>query len=471
MKKLEGQPWAQVKVCCRESLGSKHRHGLTELLHHDPRHARAPDPLSPLRFVPPPQALRAASTRLYAEQKARHAKRVEKFGGQQVAAQAAITAQLMEGMDEGDLPRVKLGDASIAAPFTSKMPSISASVDIVRQGRCALVNTTQQQQILALNCLISAYSLAALYLDGIKSGEAQMIATGVLLTVAGMAFSFARPVEELSPVQPLRSVFHPAYSLSLVGQLLIHLYCMYFAFNLAHEFEPSGPGSCTLCGPARAPLSEGTGFLAEVSKAMETELQKQREKDGLPPAEGGYKFQPSLLNTCVFLVTSAQQVSVMFVNYKGRPFMQGISENPAFLWSITLCCGGAFICAFERMPELNQVLQLVSMPNDDFRWTILKLLAATTGGAFLWDRLMLFLFARPVFMASLKASRPDPWALLMSAKKGILYIFVGGLLFGSGFSVPVLFIVYMACAPPPARCLGHAGTMFVCCVLCDRCLC
>lgn len=428
------------------------------------------------------QALRAASTRLYAEQKRRHAARVEKFGGQQVAANAAITAQLMEGLDEGDLPRVKLGDASIAAPFTSKMPSISAAVDIVRQGRCALVNTTQQQQILALNCLISAYSLAALYLDGIKSGEAQMIATGVLLTVAGMAFSFARPVEELSPVQPLRSVFHPAYSLSLVGQLLIHLYCMYFAFELAHQFEPSGPGSCALCGPARPPLSAGSGFLAEVSKAMETELQKQRDKDGAAaPAEGGYKFQPSLLNTCVFLVTSAQQVSVMFVNYKGRPFMQGISENPAFLWSITLCCGGAFVCAFERMPELNQMLQLVSMPNDKFRWTILKLLAATTGGAFLWDRLMLFIFAPQVFRASLKASRPDFWAILKSGKKGLLYIVVGGLLMGSGFSIPMLFITYLLCARPAPRShrgalcglahgvLAAAGPVRICCPGCDRC--
>lgn len=80
----------------------------------------------------------------------------------------------------------------------------------------------------------------------------------------------------------------------------------------------------------------------------------------------------------------------MFVNYKGRPFMQGITENPAFLWSVSLVCGGAFACAFERVPELNQMLQLVSMPDDAFRWTILRLLAATTIGAFLWDRLMLF---------------------------------------------------------------------------------
>lgn len=35
------------------------------------------------------------------------------------------------------MPIVKLGDASIAAPFTSKMPSISSVLDIVRQVGCS----------------------------------------------------------------------------------------------------------------------------------------------------------------------------------------------------------------------------------------------------------------------------------------------------------------------------------------------
>jgi magnesium-transporting ATPase (P-type) len=98
-------------------------------------------------------------------------------------------------MDTGEVPMVKLGDASVAAPFTSKLPSIRSCVDVVRQGRCTLVSTIQMQQILALNCLIAAYSLSALFLDGVRSGEAQMIASGILLTVASLAFTYARPVQ------------------------------------------------------------------------------------------------------------------------------------------------------------------------------------------------------------------------------------------------------------------------------------
>jgi manganese-transporting P-type ATPase len=60
-----------------------------------------------------------------------------------IEGSAASIAAQFEEMDLGDLPVVKLGDASIAAPFTSKMPSIRSCVDIVRQGRCTLVSSIQ----------------------------------------------------------------------------------------------------------------------------------------------------------------------------------------------------------------------------------------------------------------------------------------------------------------------------------------
>ena len=105
-----------------------------------------------------------------AAEKAQGKKRkAENASKHSVAGSAATIAGQLEDLEMDELPMVKIGDASVAAPFTSKMPSIRSCVDIVRQGRCTLVTSIQMYQILALNCLISAYSLSVLYLDGVSS--------------------------------------------------------------------------------------------------------------------------------------------------------------------------------------------------------------------------------------------------------------------------------------------------------------
>jgi manganese-transporting P-type ATPase len=82
----------------------------------------------------------------------RRKKGVVKGGGIELSA-GALAAQF-DDMETGELPMVKLGDASIAAPFTSKMPSIKSCVDIVRQGRCTLVSSIQMVRfhVVALYC-------------------------------------------------------------------------------------------------------------------------------------------------------------------------------------------------------------------------------------------------------------------------------------------------------------------------------
>jgi manganese-transporting P-type ATPase len=49
------------------------------------------------------------------------------------AGRMAAMMDELQNMEELELPMVKIGDASVASPFTSKMPSIQGCLDIIRQ--------------------------------------------------------------------------------------------------------------------------------------------------------------------------------------------------------------------------------------------------------------------------------------------------------------------------------------------------
>ena len=143
---------------------------------------------APTATSPGAQALQESNGDLTPKQK-------KQLEAQQKAAGIAdkFTQSLMEQeLDETEPPKIKLGDASVAAPFTSKLANVVAIPNIIRQGRCTLVATIQMYKILALNCLISAYSLSVLYLEGIKFGDGQVTISGMLMSVCFLSISRAK---------------------------------------------------------------------------------------------------------------------------------------------------------------------------------------------------------------------------------------------------------------------------------------
>lgn len=161
---------------------------------------------------------------------------------QQMNSAAALadswTTQMMAAELDDEPPTIKLGDASVAAPFTSKLSNVIAIPNIIRQGRCTLVATIQMYKILALNCLISAYSLSVLYLEGIKFGDGQVTVSGMLMSVCFLSISRAKSVEGLSKERPQPNIFNIYIIGSILGQFAIHIVTLIYIARLCDTIAP-----------------------------------------------------------------------------------------------------------------------------------------------------------------------------------------------------------------------------------------
>ncbi len=289
---------------------------------------------------------------------------------QEASKQAAgwadkLTASMMENeLDEHEPPTIKLGDASVAAPFTSKLANVIAIPNIIRQGRCTLVATIQMYKILALNCLISAYSLSVIYLSGIKFGDGQVTISGMLMSVCFLSISRAKPVEALSRERPQPNILNMYILGSVLGQFAIHCATLIYLSQYVYSIVPPDE---------------------------EVDLEGE--------------FEPSLLNSAVYLMQLIQQVSTFAINYQGRPFRESIKENKGMYWGLLACSFVAFAGSTEFFPELNEKLRLVKF-SSEFKWTLTTLMIVDYCGCWVVEQVFKRAFSdfRPKDIA---IKRPD----------------------------------------------------------------
>jgi len=263
--------------------------------------------------------------------------------------------EMMEELGQADAPAVAtLGDASIASPFTCKSMSVLPVLDIIRQGRCTLVSTHQMYRILAVNSLVNAYTMSVLYFEGVKMGDYQSTAVGMIIAACFLFISWSKPMPTLSKEKPQSRLFNPTTILSVLLQFAVHLAVIIYTVIFTKQFLP---------------------------------------EDYLPD-DPDIPFKPNLINTSVFLVSCAMQVSTFLVNYRGHPFMQSLFENRGLILSLGSLSVAMWLAALEVAPEWNAFFELVPLPTPQFRYTMVGLMAGDLVVTYVLDRIISLIFGR-----------------------------------------------------------------------------
>jgi len=259
---------------------------------------------------------------------------------------------LMKQLEESGMPMLQFGDASIASPFTCKSTAVVPVTFIIRQGRCTLVTTFQMFKILALNCLISAYSLSVLYLDGVKFADTQATVAGIMIALCFLFISRSKPLNRLSKERPESNLFSPYMILSILGQFFIHLYCLVTLLYAAKQYSNSD--------------------------------------EKIDPDSD---FKPNLVNSAVFIISLMMQISTFAINYKGHPFMESLLENRPLFFSLSIVAGMTLFMAAEIDSSFNEWIELVPF-TDEFRTILLKTIFFDFAGSWLVENGLHLLLGR-----------------------------------------------------------------------------
>ncbi|NXB46669.1 AT134 ATPase, partial [Leucopsar rothschildi] len=261
-------------------------------------------------------------------------------------------------------------EASVASPFTSRTPSIACVLELIREGRAALVTSFCMFKYMALYSTIQYLGVLLLYWQLNSFGNYQFLFQDLAITtVIGVTMSFTGAYPKLVPYRPPSQLISPPLLLSVVLNILFSLSMQIFGFVVVQE-QPwySKTDIHSACLP-----------VTSHERNLSSSLALHGVRDGAhEQTDNGFK---SYENSTVWLLSTVNCLIVALVFSKGKPFRQPIYTNYVFMLVLIGQLGICLFLMFADIDDLYSKMDLVCTPTT-WRISMVGMLAVTLAVSF-----------------------------------------------------------------------------------------
>ena len=250
---------------------------------------------------------------------------------------------LMCGDGANDCSALKVADvgislsteeASIAAPFTSHKPDISCVIDILKEGKCALVSSLEVFKYILLYSLIQFISVTLLILiDSYLSDWEFMASDLFLITPLAVLMPLAPAYPKLTSHRPVSSLF----SFSIIFSMAMQTICVAF-FQIGGNFLtnaifPENPFwfflECNGEFDEYKDLNGATPWIKNDTKSDDSDEDVSDSDTSQDPEEENDEtlYMECINNSTNFYISFGQYLILAIVFCTGKPFKKNIFFN------------------------------------------------------------------------------------------------------------------------------------------------
>ncbi|XP_067658890.1 polyamine-transporting ATPase 13A3-like isoform X3 [Haliotis asinina] len=209
-------------------------------------------------------------------------------------------------------------EASVAAPFTSRISNIECVVTAMREGRAALVTSFGCFKYMALYSFIQFVSILILYTFGANLSDFEFLYIDlVITTTVAVLMGYTGPYHKLVRKKPPGSLVKVSNLLSIIVQVLL------------------------------VGVMQVAAYLYLRSQSWYVEAPPNKDLENVKSWE----------STVIFLVSSYMYISVAFCFSKGPPFRKPIYTNYPFLIAMILLFGFSTFLLLLPLPEIEHFLE------------------------------------------------------------------------------------------------------------------